>query len=232
MKSYFTKGELALWFSSMLIILGAFLLLGRGSPVTLAASLVGVTSLIFCAKGNPAGQCLMIIFSCMYGYISYTFAYYGEMITYLGMTAPMSLLALVAWVRNPSQGSRAQVKVARISPRRQREMAGAALGVTLVFWLILRELGTANLALGTISVTTSFLAVYMTYRRSACYALAYGANDLVLVALWVMAAGKNEEYWPVVICFGVFLVNDLYGFVSWRRMRERQEREGAEEGKS
>ena len=41
------------------------------------------------------------LFSLMYGVISYTFAYYGEMITYLGMTMPMAVFALISWVRNP-----------------------------------------------------------------------------------------------------------------------------------
>ena len=59
------------------------------------ASLIGVTSLIFIAKGNPVGQALTITFSVLYGIISLTFAYYGEMITYLGMTAPMAVWALM-----------------------------------------------------------------------------------------------------------------------------------------
>ncbi len=43
----------------------------------------------------------MIIFSLLYGIISYTFSYYGEMITYLGMTMPMAVFALISWLRNP-----------------------------------------------------------------------------------------------------------------------------------
>ena len=43
----------------------------------------------------------MIVFSLLYGVVSFTFAYYGEMITYLGMTAPMALFALISWMRNP-----------------------------------------------------------------------------------------------------------------------------------
>ena len=39
--------------------------------MTLAASLIGTTSLIFNAKGNPIGQALMIVFSLLYGVISY-----------------------------------------------------------------------------------------------------------------------------------------------------------------
>ena len=99
--AYFSKGEWTLWGSSSALILISFLLFDRANTMTLAASLIGVTSLIFNAKGNPIGQGLMIVFSLLYGLISYTFSYYGEMITYLGMTGPMALFALISWLRNP-----------------------------------------------------------------------------------------------------------------------------------
>lgn len=74
---YFTKGELLLWGISALLIIVSFLLFDRVNHITLTASLIGVTSLIFNAKGNPFGQFLMIIFSLLYGIISYTFSYYS-----------------------------------------------------------------------------------------------------------------------------------------------------------
>jgi len=83
--------------------------------MTLAASLIGVTSLIFNAKGNPIGQFLMVIFSLLYGIISYSFSYYGEMVTYLGMTMPMAIFALVSWLKNPYNGRRSEVKVNELS---------------------------------------------------------------------------------------------------------------------
>ena len=87
--NYFTKGEISLWCISVTLIVVSFLLFDRENYLTLVASFIGVTSLIFNAKGNPFGQFLMVIFSILYGAISFAFAYYGEMITYLGMTAPM-----------------------------------------------------------------------------------------------------------------------------------------------
>ena len=96
MKNYFSKGEIALWSMSVLLICVSFAIFDKENYLTLAASLIGVTSLIFNAKGNPFGQVLMVIFSVLYGIISYSFAYYGEMITYLGMTAPMAVFALVS----------------------------------------------------------------------------------------------------------------------------------------
>ena len=219
---YFTRGELLLWGSSVLLISLAFFAFDGGSHLTLVASLIGATALILCAKGNPAGQALIVVFSLLYGVISYGFAYYGEMITYLGMTAPMAMLALVSWLRNPYQGRRSEVRVNRITGRETAFMLLLSAVVTGVFFLILRAFGTANLLPSTLSVTTSFLAVYLTFRRSPYYALAYAANDLVLIVLWVLASMTSTSYLSVAVCFVMFFVNDLYGLASWLRMERRQ----------
>lgn len=222
-KHYFTKAELALWISSVLLIVIAFCIWDRENFLTLAASLVGVTSLIFCAKGNPLGQVLIIVFAVLYGIISWLVAYYGEMITYVGMTAPMAVYALIVWLRHPYAGNRAQVSINRLRPREYAIMALLAAAVTAAFYFILRALNTANLIPSTISVTTSFVAVYLTARRSPFYALGYAANDVVLIVLWSMMAADDLSCLSVVICFAVFLVNDLYGFFNWMRMQRRQQ---------
>ena len=219
---YFTKGELALWGSSAGLIVVSFLLFDRVNGMTLAASLIGVTSLIFNAKGNPIGQGLMILFSLLYGAISYTFSYFGEMITYLGMTGPMALFALISWLRNPYRGNHAEVAVNRLSHRELVLVCGLTAAVTCGFYFILEYFRTANMIPSTLSVTTSFLAVYLTFRRSPYFALAYAANDLVLIVLWTLAAVEDIRYLSVIICFVMFLVNDLYGFINWKRMEKRQ----------
>lgn len=220
--AYFTAWELALWLSSLGVILCAYLVLGGGDGLGLWASLVGVTSLIFCAKGNPLGQGLMILFSLLYGWISLSCAYYGEMFTYLGMTLPMAVLSLIQWLRHPYAGQRAQVAVSRLRPGEWRLAAALAAAVTVIFFFLLRAFHTANLIPSTISVSTSFVAAYLTHRRSPWFALWYAANDVVLVVLWVLAAMEEAAYLSVVVCFVVFLVNDLYGFFSWRAMERRQ----------
>ena len=220
--TYFSKGELILWGSSAALILVSFFLFDRVNFMTLAASLIGTTSLIFNAKGNPMGQALMIVFSLLYGMISYTFSYYGEMITYLGMTGPMALFALISWLRNPYKGNPAEVAVNRIGKWEYSGMYLATALVTLGFYFILEHFNTANIIPSTLSVTTSFIAVYLTFRRSPYFALAYAANDVVLIVLWILAAKEDISYLSVIICFVMFLVNDLYGFVSWKRMEKRQ----------
>ena len=222
---HFSMGEWLLWSGSCLAILIFFFLFDGSGALTLIASLVGVTSLIFCAKGNPAGQVLMILFSLIYGYISLTFAYYGEMITYLGMTAPMALFSLISWLRHPYKGQKSQVQVDILRGRDWLLALVLTLAVTAAFYFILSALGTANLIPSTLSVATSFLAAYLTWRRSPYFALIYAANDVVLLVLWTLASFSDRSYISVVVCFAAFLVNDLYGFISWRRMQKRQ-REG------
>ncbi len=226
-KHYFTRGELALWLGSLALIIAAFCIWDRTNFLTLAASLVGVTSLIFCAKGNPLGQVLILLFSALYGVISWYAAYYGEMITYLGMTAPMAVYALIVWLKHPYKGNRAQVSVNRLRAREYLFMAAFTAAVTAAFYFILRALNTANLIPSTVSVTTSFVAVYLTARRSPFYALGYAANDIVLIVLWSMAAAQDISCLSVVICFAVFFINDMYGFINWMRMQRRQQQESA-----
>ncbi len=220
--AYFSKTELILWSVSAIFIILSFCIFDRESYLTLVASLIGVTSLVFNAKGNPIGQALMIVFSLLYGIISYAFSYYGEMITYLGMTMPMAVFALIAWLKNPYKGNKAEVKVNSIGKSEQLLMWLLCLIVTVVFYFILKYFNTANIIPSTVSVTTSFLAVYLTFRRCPTFALAYAANDIVLIVLWVSASLTDISYISVVVCFVAFLFNDIYGYISWQRMKIRQ----------
>ena len=221
--NYFTKFEIILWSFSILSIIISFFVFDRSNYLTLCASLIGVTSLIFCAKGNPFGQVLMIIFSIIYGIISYSFSYFGEMITYLGMTLPMCVFALVSWLKNPYKDNKSEVAVAKLKKKDIPLIIISALAVTIAFYFILKHFNTTNLLPSTFSVTTSFIAAFLTYKRSPFFALAYATNDIVLIVLWVLATKEDISYISVIICFVVFLFNDLYGFSNWLRMQKRQQ---------
>lgn len=211
-----TRFEWCLWAVSMVVVAGAYLVAPVMEYITLAASLIGVTSLIFLAKGLLIGQVLVIIFSLLYGVVSYQNAYYGELLTYVCMTAPMAVVALISWARHPYKDT-AEVEVAKVTARQVVGLLLLSVVVTVAFYFILRELGTANLWVSTLSVTTSFVAVGLAALRSPYYAIGYALNDVVLILLWLLV-----ENVPMAMCFVMFLANDLYGFVNWRRMSRRQ----------
>lgn len=220
--NYFTLFEKILWTSSVILILFSYLFFDNTDFLTLIASLVGVTALILGAKGNPLSQVLMIVFSLLYGVISFTFKYYGEMATYLGMSMPMAVFSLISWVKNPYKGRKNEVRVDTLKGYDYILMTVFSVAVTVLFYYILDYFNTANLIPSTFSVTTSFLAVYLTFRRNPFFALAYALNDVVLIILWVLASIDDISYLSVVICFLVFLASDIYGFISWLKMRKRQ----------
>jgi len=217
-----TKFERALWLSSAAAVVASFLLSGGGDWLTMISSLIGVTALIFIAKGYVFGQVLSVAFAVFYGVISYFLRYYGEMITYLCMTLPVEVMAIISWLRHPYQDTK-EVEVRDLTRKQGVLLGVSSAAVTVAFYFILGALGNASLVVSTFSVTTSFLASALTYFRSPYYALAYAANDIVLITLWVIAAVGDISYLPMVVCFVMFFANDLYAFVNWRRMQRRQQ---------
>ncbi len=223
-----TLFEKILWSSSVVLIALSFILCGDPDYWVLSASLIGATALIFLARGHVFGQVLSVIFSLLYGYISFRFRYYGEMITYLGMTGPIAVASTISWLKNPYKGKNSeeltysQVKVSRLTAKTLAILCVLTAAVTAAFYFILKALDTPNLFFSTVSIATSFFASSLTFLRSPYYAFAYAWNDVVLIVLWVLAAMSDPSSVPMVMCFVVFLVNDSYGFISWRRMMKSQ----------
>ena len=217
-----SKREWALWIGSLVIVFISNIISSDRDLLTLIAALIGITSLIFAAKGNVWAQILMILFSILYGIISYRFRYWGEMITYLGMTLPMAVWSTITWVKNPSKKNKNEVAIQRLNSKHIVALIFSTFIVTWVFYLILRLFSTPNIGFSTISITTSFVAAALTMLRSSYYALAYASNDIVLIVLWSLASIENPVYMPVIVIFSIFFLNDMYGFISWRRREIKQ----------
>ena len=115
-----------------------------------------------------------------------------------------------------------QVEINQLSCRECIFMTFIAAVTTAAFHFILKHFNTAQLFFGTLSVTTSFFASYLAFRRSPFYAFAYAANDIVLIILWMLASAGSNTALPMVACFVAFLANDIYGFVNWMKMKKYQ----------
>lgn len=222
--SYFnelSRFEKGLWIVSVIAIVLSSAFSGFGDPLSTIASLIGVTALIFVAKGYVIGQVLTIVFALFYGFISFFFRYYGEMITYIGMSAPMAAVAAIEWLKNPYKDTK-EVKIKKMTVGTLILLFSSCTLVTFVFYFILKAIGNASLLVSTLSVTTSYLASALTFLRSPYYALAYAANDLVLIVLWVIASLSDFSCIPMTVCFVMFFANDMYGFFNWKRMAKKQ----------
>lgn len=216
-----SRFEWILWIISLTVVTVSFLLSPSKDFLTLSASLIGVSALIFVSKGLVFGQVLTVVFAVFYGTVSFFFTYYGEMFTYLCLSAPSAIAAIISWLKNP-YGETNVVKVAGLTVKKMALMLLLVGGVTVGFYFLLRALGNANLTISTVSVATSALASALTILRSPLYAIAYSANDVVLIVLWILASIENPAYIPMIFCFVMFLANDIYGFINWSKLKREQ----------
>ena len=158
----------------------------------------------------------MIVFSILYGSISWRFHYWGEMITYLGMSMPMEVWSTITWLKNPSEDGR-EVAIQKLTKKHIAILIILGAAVTAAFYFILSAFNTPNIIFSTISITTSFFAASLMMLRSSYYAIGYASNDIVLIVLWILASVENPAYIPVVVNFFIFFFNDMYGFICWKK---------------
>lgn len=218
---YFSISDYLIWSISSILIISTFIIFNT-DVLSFIASLIGICSLIFCARGNPIGPLLMVVFCVLYGIISLTFKYYGEFITYVCMSLPMSVICLVSWLKNPSNKGKSEVKASKLNKKDVVLLIVLSVLVTVVLYFVLKALSTPNLIVSTISVSTSFAAAFLSYKRSPFFALAYALNDIVLIALWIYATIANLSYLSTVIIFVTFLANDIYGLICWLKRIKNQ----------
>lgn len=217
------KREWLIWGVSLFLVIISNIFSGKVSFVTFMGPVIGVTALIFVAVGNVWGQILSVVFAVFYAVSSWELKYYGEVITYLGMTAPIALMSVFSWLKNPYEKGKSEVKIHRMKKSEIIVMFVLTALVTFMFYFVLKFFNTASLITSTVSIATSFLASYLMFYRNSYYAVAYALNDVVLMVLWIIASIKDSVYIPVLMCFIVFFINDIYGFISWK-IREKKQR--------
>lgn len=216
------KKDWTLYILSLTVVVGSNLFSDTIDAFSLISTVIGVTALIFIAKGNVWGQIFSLLFAVLYGITSYKSKYYGEVFICLLMTIPLSIFSIIVWIKNPFEKGKNVVKIRILTVKEVIITIILASVVTVVFYFILRAFNTPNLIVSTISICTSFLASYLMLRRNSYYAIAYTLNDIVLIILWTLASIENLENLPVVACFSMFLFNDLYAFFRWKAREKEQ----------
>ncbi len=218
---YFTPFEWALFLTSLAVQIIVALTNKENDILNTICSLVGASGLIFLSKGNVIGQFITVVYSILYSIVAYRFSYYGEMITYLYMTLPIALLSIVTWLRHPQNKN--EVKIAKLTTKKIVLISIACATVTVIFYFILKAFNTPNLIFSTLSIATTFYGAALMALRSRYYAVAYVLHDIVIIVLWVLATIENIGFLTMIICSTVFLINDTYGFINWKKIEEKQQ---------
>lgn len=213
--------EKLFWLVSVILVVASNFLSPETSLLSIVTSIVGVTGVLYIAKGYVFGQFVAVVFCILYAIVSFTFHYWGEMITYIFMSLPMSIWAIYTWIKNPSSENENEVKINHLTKKNIIYLIVSSIIVTTIFYFILKFFNTPNLVFSTISITTSYVAAALVMLRSSYYAIWYIFNDIVLIILWTLASIKDPSYIPVIVNFMVMLVDDAYGFICWRKREKK-----------
>lgn len=217
-----TKFETCLCLVSVLVIVIGFCFAQEKDVLNLVSSLIGVTSLIYIAKGNLFGEILSLIFGILYAYISYQNRLFSELITYGFMYVPLTIATIVTWFRHPYKDEKT-VEITKTSFKQLLLIVLLGFIVTIIFYFLLKYLNTPSLYVSTFSILTSFIASALVILRSPYYALAFALNDIVLIILWTISTISNVQNITILLCFIVFFFNDIYGFIAWNNRFKKQQ---------
>lgn len=216
--------EWILMMTSVVVVTISFLIPQEKDVVSLIASLFGVISLIFLAKGNVFGQMLCLIFSTLYAVVSFYNKLYGEIIIYGCITLPVCISQIISWIRHPFKDNN-EVEVGKTTLKSILIPLLISLSVSVGVYFLLKAFNTQSLTLSTLSFGFSLFASLLGYFRSPYFCLGFVFNDIVVISLWAIQAAENISVLPMVFCFVMFLLNDLYGTFNWKRMEKRQKLE-------
>ena len=220
--AYFTIFEWCLWGIGIVAITASFFIFSAGDILSYLSSVFGLTSLILMAKGNFVGLIIGVVFTLTYAMFSYTQAYYGEMLIYLCVYLPLKIISIFNWTKNKFGKNVMQVKVGTF---RRTECIVCSLlifALTVPFYFLLKYLNTDNLIISTISLIPSLAATYCMLRRIEYFSLCYVLNDIVMVIVWSIKLSDGFDALPSVIAFSFFILNDLYSFINWKRLKKKQ----------
>lgn len=108
------------------------------------------------------------------------------------------------------------VSVNKIHKKEVLLIAVGSIIATFAFYFLLKALNTNELIVSTLSLIFSLIASYLMLRRNKYYAIAFLADDIVSIVMRsLVIASIGISYLPTLICFCVYLINDVYGFIHW-----------------
>lgn len=217
-----TKFEIIFLIISLSAITICFLFNEDKNVLSLVTSLLGVIVVLTGAKGLIVSPFINIFYNILYIIISISQKYYGEVLIYVFLMMPLHITTLISWLKNKSNKDSNVVSVNKLNRKEYMVLGLVTVLVTFMFYYILKLLNTNELMISTISLTASLVASYLMLRRSSNYAIAFVINDVILITLWGIACVNDISLLPMVVTFMVFFVNDIYGFISWKKREKEQ----------
>ena len=192
--------------------------------LSIITMLTGLWCVILVAKGRIFNYYLGIINCVGYAYIAYGYQLYGEVMLNALYFLPMQFVGLYIWTKNKDPKIVDKVKVKFLTATQRCWWAGISVMAVLASALVLDQMGDPVPYLDSASTVLSVIAcILMSWRFMEQWIL-WIIVDIVSVWMWILVVlekGANDA--ALLVMWIAFLINAVYGFVSWISMYRKQE---------
>ena len=216
------------WLLFFLLIQMVVFFIQPDSIAATIAAVSGVLCVVFVGKGKISNYFFGLISVSLYAYVSYTYKLYGEMMLNLLVYVPVQFIGFYMWRRHMTREN-------TVNPDQVEEVVAKSLGFsqwvwgvaaavigTLAYTELLKSLGSALPALDGATVVISIVAqVLMVLRYREQWVLWIVVNILT-ISLWAaMWLHHGETSLPLLVMYGMYLCNSLYGYYNWTQLLRR-----------
>jgi nicotinamide mononucleotide transporter len=187
--------------------------------------LSGLWCVILVAKGRILNYYIGLVQILGYAYICYGYKLWGEVMLNLIYFLPMTFVGLYIWSKNKDIKVLDKVRTKLMN----NEMRFFCFAISVIavamygYWL--NSVGDPVPYLDSASTVLSVIAMILLAWRYTEQWLLWIAVDVVSVWMWILVVlekGTNDI--ALLVMWIAFLINAIYGFLSWTKMHKQQEK--------
>lgn len=216
------------------------------------SAISGIFCVVLAAKGKISNWTYGIVNSVLYGYLAFHSGYYGDAIINIAYFLPTQFIGLFFWKKRLKTGSKADVKMRKLTARQAMYIIALGTIVTIGFGFFLHYVdnwftdvmkrnisiygyfeqilgSNATLAgpiLDSATEVTQILAQLFMVLAFAEQWVFWIITNVITIIMWavVIVADPSSVSWalPTLIMWIAYLVNSIYGYIMWIRGAESE----------
>ncbi|WHY63680.1 nicotinamide riboside transporter PnuC [Cytobacillus firmus] len=199
------------------------------SLLGLISSISGMVCVVLVAKGKIANYYFGIIQTLTYAYIAYGYGLYGEAMLNALFYFPVQFIGIYLWRKHKTNRDvkGEDVKVRSLTKKGWLYTVVSIVVLTIGYGFFLRYLEGNFVWTDSATNVLSITAQILMLKRFAEQWLLWISVNVLSIILWagaLITQGGND--FSMLVMWTAFLVNSIYGYINWRKLYVKQNKEG------
>lgn len=214
-----------LWIIISTLILFAVEMYFDDSLIGIIATLTGLLNVVLVAKGSLINYAFGIVNTVLYTIISYKAGYGGDFVTFLFYYIPLQFLGIYAWKNHTQEDTNLQDVKKMNTSQLMASVAILIIGtyITMLLLPIITDIFKMPInELPFVDAFTTFAGIFagiLMLKRYQEQWYIWVFVNIGSVIMWVTMLGKDPTAVAMIVMWGAYLANALYGAYNWNKMK-------------